>query len=72
MFGGARVRRPAIRLLMLPMLMSGCASVVGSETTRATCDELRRALPTWSAQDTPQSRIEGAAFIDVFDAVCGG
>ena len=72
MFACARVRRPAIRLLMLPMLIGGCASVGGSETTEATCDELRRALPTWSAQDTPQSRIEGAQFLDVFDAVCGG
>jgi hypothetical protein len=34
------------------------------------CDELRASLPTWSARDTEQSKIEGAEFVSVFAAVC--
>jgi hypothetical protein len=51
--------------------MSGCTVTGGSETETAICDELRRDLPTYSRQDTQQSRDEGAQFLDVFNAVCG-
>ena len=51
-------------------LMSGCASMGGSVTERALCDELRRDLPSWSRADTAQSRREGADFLDTFAAAC--
>ena len=51
-------------------LTSGCTATGGSETEAAICDELRASLPTWSRRDTEQSKAEGAAFLDVFEAVC--
>ena len=57
----------------LALLTSGCANVVASgttETERTICRELREALPTWSSQDTLQSREEGDKFLTVFEAVC--
>lgn len=57
-------------LLIAATLTTGCASTGGSETERALCGELRASLPSWSAADTVQSRTEGAAFLDVFSAVC--
>lgn len=51
-------------------LTSGCAITGGSETEAAICDELRASLPTWSRRDTEKSKAEGAAFLDVFEAVC--
>jgi len=51
-------------------LTSACANTGGSETEAAICDELRASLPTWSRSDTDQSKAEGAAFLDVFGAVC--
>ena len=56
--------------LAMLTLTSACASTGGSETEAAICDELRASLPTWSRRDTEQSKAEGAAFLDVFEAVC--
>ena len=56
--------------LAMLTLTSGCAITGGSETEAAICDELRASLPTWSRRDTEQSKAEGAAFLDVFEAVC--
>jgi hypothetical protein len=56
--------------LAMLTLMTGCANTGGSETEAAICDELRASLPTWSRRDTEQSKAEGAAFLDVFNAVC--
>jgi uncharacterized protein YceK len=64
--------RAGMLLLTLGLLMSGCGAVAPSAATDATCDALRASLPTWSTQDTDQSRIEAAAFLDVFEAACGG
>lgn len=65
-------RRWRVMLTGLAMLTltSACATTGGSETEAAICDELRASLPTWSRRDTDQSRAEGAAFLDVFEAVC--
>lgn len=57
-------------LLSLSILTSACAAPVASGTDAAVCRELRRALPSWSRQDTEQSREEGARFIAVFEAAC--
>lgn len=54
------------------MMLTGCSETVGgSATEAAVCDELRRDLPSWSTQDTEQSRMEGARFVATFEAVCG-
>ena len=66
---GRRWRGMLTGLAMLT-LTSGCATTGGSETEAAICDELRASLPTWSRSDTEQSKAEGAAFLDVFEAVC--
>ena len=66
---GRRWRGMLMGLAML-ILTSACASTGGSETEAAICDELRASLPTWSRSDTEQSKAEGAAFLDVFEAVC--
>lgn len=51
-------------------LLTACARVGASETERTICRELRRDLPTFSADDTAETLAAGARFIDVFDAVC--
>ena len=66
---GRRWRGMLTGLAMLT-LTSGCGSTGGSETEAAICDELRASLPSWSRRDTEQSKAEGAAFLDVFEAVC--
>ena len=66
---GRRWRGMLTGLAMLT-LTSGCATTGGSETETAICDELRASLPSWSRLDTEQSKAEGAAFLDVFEAVC--
>ena len=66
---GRRWRGMLTGLAMLT-LTSACTSTGGSETEAAICDELRASLPTWSRRDTEQSKAEGAAFLDVFEAVC--
>ena len=68
---GVGCRRRAITVGAISVaLMSGCASMGGSVTERALCDELRRDLPSWSRADTAQSRREGADFLDTFAAAC--
>lgn len=60
-------------VMMAAALTSGCeTTTAGSATETAICAELRASLPTWSAQDTERSKREGANFLDVFKAVCGG
>lgn len=56
--------------LLALTLLSACAVPTASETERAICRELRRDLPTYSAQDTADTLAAGARFIDVFNAVC--
>lgn len=70
MCASARMMRAIAPMLTIAALTSGCASTVGSETERAICDELRRDLPTWSTQDTTESKRQGADFLDTFEAVC--
>jgi len=55
-------------------LMSGCGlqGIYATETERTLCRELRSALPTWSVNDTQQSRDEGSLFIAVFNGLCAG
>ena len=69
-FGTGRRWRGMLTGLAMLTLTSGCASTGGSETETAICDELRASLPSWSRRDTEQSKAEGAAFLDVFEAVC--
>lgn len=57
-------------MVITALLTSACATVESSETERAICRELRRELPTYSAKDTEQSKLEGERFFAVFDAVC--
>jgi hypothetical protein len=57
-------------LLMVATLTTGCESKGGSETERAICKELWRDLPTWSPQDTEESKRQGADFIETFEAIC--
>ncbi len=59
------------RWTILALLISGCATTGASETETTICRELRRALPTWSQDDTERSKAEGARFLDVFEAACG-
>ena len=58
-----------IAVTLLACLLSGCHTTPPG--TGAACDALRPALPTWSAEDTEQSKREGATFLDVFNATCG-
>lgn len=51
--------------------MSGCVTTAGSATERAICAELENVLPTYSTQDTNQTKEDGDRFLTVFDAVCG-
>lgn len=53
------------------MLMTGCASVAGSETDRTICRELRRELPSYSRHDTQRTKEEADRFFAVFEAICG-
>lgn len=65
------MRPGVVLLLMTGLLTSGCASLTdASETERTICRELRNALPTWSVEDTEQSKREAADFLSVFSAVC--
>ena len=61
-------------LFLTPLLMQACA-VSGSSGTSATetaiCAELRADLPSYSSQDTAQSKAEGLRFLTTFKAVCG-
>ena len=50
------------------LLLAGCTTT--GPGTGAACDALRPALPTWSRDDTEQSKREGATFLDVFNATC--
>lgn len=56
--------------LISALWMTGCATLAGSETNRATCQELRAVLPTYSRQDTEESKRQGVEFLSVFGAVC--
>ena len=56
-------------MLLATTLLSACATTPPG--TGAACDALRPALPTWSRNDTEQSKREGATFLDVFNATCG-
>lgn len=66
----ARMMRVIVPNLTIVALMTGCTSMGGSVTERTICTELRRDLPTWSTQDTEQSKRQGADFIETFNAIC--
>ena len=55
--------------MVIAVLLSGCTTT--QPGTGAACDALRPTLPTWSTNDTEQSKREGATFLDVFNATCG-
>ena len=79
-FGNGRRKRRVMLtgLAAVMMLTTACGRMGGSETDtpaasvseRTICAELAQRLPSWSRDDTEQSRIEGARFIDTFHAVC--
>ncbi len=56
-------------MLLAATLLSACTTT--QPGTGAACDALRPALPTYSRDDTEQSKKEGATFLDVFNATCG-
>ncbi len=56
-------------MLLAATLLAACTTTPPG--TGAACDALRPALPTYSTNDTEQSKREGATFLDVFDATCG-
>ncbi len=51
-------------------MLTACASTPPSGND-AVCDALRPALPTWARADTPETKRQGANFLDVFEEVCG-
>lgn len=57
-------------ILAAVILLTGCTTTAGSETSATICRELRRDLPTYSRADTPETLASGAQFLDVFEAVC--
>ena len=59
-------------MVILALSTTGCGSTNVSATEEAICGVLGAHLPTWSTQDTEQSKREGAKFLDVFDEVCPG
>ncbi len=65
---------PAPLFLAAPLVvaaaLSGCSATPVPAPARAVCDALRPALPTWSRADSERSKIEGARFLDVWEAVC--
>ena len=64
------IRSAAIAsMLLAATLLSACNTT--QPGTGAACDALRPALPTYSPDDTEQSKREGATFLDVFNATCG-
>lgn len=74
-----RKRRGMLMGLTAAMLLTtACGRGGGSETSipaasvseRTICAELAQGLPSWSRDDTEQSRIEGARYIDRFHAIC--
>ena len=67
-----RLTKPGlIGLILSTMLLASCATQKSSETERSICRELARDLPSYSLKDTPETLIEGARFMRVFEAVCG-
>lgn len=56
----------------LALLTAACAKPGGSETEQAMCRELGKVLPTYSRQDTEQTKEDGLRFLTVFKAVCEG
>lgn len=74
MTGPIKLSRPqtprALAALLVVTLLTGCAAMGSSETERTICRELRRDLPSYSSQDTPETLEIGARFLDVFEAVC--
>ena len=64
------IRSAAIAsMLLAATLLSACNTTPPG--TGAACDALRPVLPTYSTNDTEQSKREGATFLDVFNATCG-
>ena len=59
-----------IALLVTLVILAACNTTPPG--TGAACDALRPDLPTYSSDDTEQSKREGATFLDVFNATCGG
>lgn len=65
------MRLSASLMVITALLTSACGNAGNyGETERSICRELRRELPTYSAKDTEQSKLEGERFFAVFDAVC--
>ena len=62
----------AVLMVAVLALLSACASTTVSETGLTICRELERDLPTYSVNDTDETLLSGARFIEVFFAVCGG
>ena len=62
------LRAPLMMLALTPL--ASCAGLAGSATSDTICRELARDLPTYSAQDTPETLASGSRFVAVFEAVC--
>ena len=66
------IRSAAIASMLLAATLLSACNTTTQPGTGAACDALRPALPTYSTKDTEQSKREGATFLDVFNATCGG
>jgi len=66
------MKRSAVLMATLAVSTSACGIVGISETERTICRELGRVLPSYSSQDTLQTREEGDRFLAAFYAVCPG
>lgn len=69
MFGKTLTTPCGALMATLALLMSGCQSTVPSGTD-SVCDALRPHLPSYSRQDTEQTKSEGVRFLDAFKAAC--
>jgi len=63
-------RKPETLAILAIICMGLYACTTTPPGTGAACDALRPVLPTYSTEDTEQSKREGATFLDVFEATC--
>lgn len=65
-----------ILILLIVISVTGCGKERESENQKERienwylCYELKRALPTWSEDDTEESLRSAENFLSVFDIVC--
>ena len=63
------MRLPAL-MVIAALSISACETSTGSATEHTICRELGRELPTYSPQDTDDTKSQGVRFLTVYRAVC--